>query len=126
MRDSEMRAALFVSFIAAILIWWRNTDSKGAILGVCALLLIAALLIVSGCTINPDYRPIMQVGMASEIGPRQVVGNNPVGVVRLYQPVIPRVLGCEYMHLSSLPDQHDLATVDQIGCLITIPLGRDR
>jgi hypothetical protein len=124
MNADTLRWVLFGALIIVLLIGYRNKDTKGAIAGVLGLIILMALLFTSGCAIRPEYRPILQAGLAYEVGSRPVMGRDPVGVIRLYQPIVPGVLGCEYLHLSSVPDERDLNTVDQVGCLVTIPLGR--
>lgn len=109
---------------------WFNTDTRDAVLVILGVILLAFILItVSGCAVSEPYRPRLEAGLAYELDhSKPVVGRDPVGVARVIQPLWVHdsgfnVIG-EYLHLSSIPDIGDTNTVDQLGVLVSIPLGR--
>lgn len=100
--------------------WW-NADTRGVVKVVGALVLLAAIAWgLFGCAAYTP--PRLELGFAAEVGGAPVVGSNPVGVARIVQPVN-RYVHLEYLHLSSVADVRDSATVDQVGVIVTIPLG---
>jgi hypothetical protein len=104
-----------------------NKDTRGAFTIGAGVVLLGMLFIVAGCSVSPERRPWMEVGMGYEFA--GTVGEMPQCIVRIRQPVhfgpIPEgglILG--YEHLSSCPSQKDLATIDAIELIAVIPLGR--
>lgn len=118
-----------VALIFTIFRLW-NKDVKGAFgIAVGIILIAAALITVSGCTVSPERRPFMEVGFAYDT--QHTVGSNPACVVRLRQPigfgpVKPEWLVASYVHHSSCSDLADRNTVDQIEIAARIPLGRTK
>lgn len=109
---------------------WFNTDTRDAVLVILGVILLAFILIsVSGCAVSEPYRPRLEAGLAYELDSgKPVVGRDPVGVARVIQPLWVHKSGFnvigEYLHLSSIPDVDDSNTVDQVGVLFSVPLGR--
>lgn len=106
--------------------WW-NKDLRGALALIALILLVGWLLI--GCSVAPEYRPRLEAGFGYELDKsKPVVGRDPVGVARVRQPVYVHPSGFElfgeYLHLSSIPDEKDKNTVDQIELMFSIPLGK--
>jgi hypothetical protein len=104
-----------------------NKDNIGAMKIAAGIFLLALLTLSAGCTVAREYQPWMEAGLAYEVA--GTVGNNPVCVVRLRQPIgfgklEPDWLMIGYTHHSSCPDLNDRATVDQLEVVAKIPLGR--
>jgi hypothetical protein len=108
---------------------WANLDLLHAFIAILAVVAVFSLfLTVSGCTTAPEYQPRLEFGAHIELDQNKpVVGHDPVGMARLIKPVYVHPLvtvNAEYLHLSSIPDNDDLNTVDQAGITFTVPLGR--
>lgn len=107
-----------------------NKDVKGAFgIAVGIILLAAALITVSGCTVSPAYQPYLETGFA--IDTQRTVGGNPACVVRIRQPIgfgpiKPEWLVIGYQHISSCPDLRDANTIDAVEIMARIPLGRPK
>lgn len=118
---------VIAAFILATLVFWRKAkkDMFGAILGAVAIIVIAAILFtVTGCAVNPEYRPWLEAGIAKDRA--QTVGSNPACVVRVRQPVWPGHVVAGFEHHSSCGDQDDRAEINQWEVMAIIPLGRER
>lgn len=103
-----------------------NKDTKWAYLGG-VLVVFAGLLFITGCSVSPERRPYLEVGLAYDI--QHTVGNDPACIVRIRQPIgfgrlEPDWLVLGYEHHSSCPDRNDRNTIDQIELTAKIPLGR--
>jgi hypothetical protein len=105
--------------------WW-NRDITGVLIGVLGIVgLCALVIVVAGCSVSPDYRPEMELGVHYEAHRRPgAFGSNPVGTVRMRQPIVPGRISLEYEHHSSVRDERDAGTADQVGVVFRIPLGR--
>lgn len=103
--------------------WWQK-DNRGALTVAAAVIIVAALFFVVGCSISPERRPWMEAGMAYDT--QHTVGNDPACIVRIRAPVVPGRIIAGYTHHSSCPDLFDRNTVDQIEVMAIIPLGRRR
>lgn len=98
----------------------ENKDVRGALLWIVGIIVTAFLILtVTGCTISPAHRPVIEFGLGTTIeGP--IYGRDPVGNASLYMPVTERCKA-EYLHHSSYPDQDDLDTVDQLSGVCAFP-----
>lgn len=119
--------ATFALVLTAFKAW--NKDTRGAYLIGGGIVLLCLLFLVSGCSVQPEYRPWMEVGLGYDT--QHTMGSNPICIVRLRQPIhfgpIPEGwLFAGYEHISSCPDQYDRNTVDQVEIVAKIPLGRSR
>lgn len=107
--------------------WW-NKDFKGALLIVGLVIVVGFLLF--GCAVPLEYRPRIEAGFGIELDrDKPVMGRDPVGVARVnqtiwrHEPTKFELFG-EYLHLSSVPDNDDLNTVDQLNLMFRLPLGK--
>ena len=130
MNGTVISLAIMAGLSGVILGIWNNKDTRGAVTWAWVIALVGYVLIhVSGCAVAPEYRPELQVGMhyQPQGEAHRTFGHNPVGTIRLKQPVwpLPDRMWLEYEHHSSIPDYHDKAVTDQVGVMFSIPLGRD-
>lgn len=110
--------------------WW-NKDLRGALTAIAAIIVAFFLLLtVVGCTVSPAHQPRLEFGAHIEMDQdKPVLGHDPVGMARIIYPVYTygpwgATVNAEYLHLSSIPDNDDLNTVDQVGVTFSVPLGR--
>lgn len=119
--------AVFALALALFKAW--NKDTRGAFLIGGLVVLFGLLFFVAGCSVRPEYRPWMEVGMAYDF--QGTVGSDPACIVRLRQPIgfgpiKPEWLLVGYVHHSSCRDQYDRNTIDQLEVTAKIPIGRSK
>src|SRR5688572_23833308 len=110
-------------------------DLKGAIFWIGVIVAICLLFISVGCTVAPAYRPVIKFGALRELD-RKFGDSGWVGHVTISQPIhyfgpappssclAPPSLEGLYLHGSDLLTQDDYVTVDALGPVFTVPLGR--
>lgn len=108
-------------------------DLKGALFWIAVIILAGLMLLSVGCSIEAAYRPTIKFGALREVD-RRFGDSGWVGYAGISQPLhyfgeppkclAPPSVSLDYLHGSDLLRQDDMMTVDGLGPVFTVPLGR--
>lgn len=112
-----------------------DKDVRGAVAIIAAIILLGFLFLIVGCSVAPEWRPELSFGAMREVD-RRFGESGWVGYARISQPlhyfgeapkcIAPPRLSADYIHGSDLLRTDDWMTVDAVGPVLTVPLGRTR